>query len=55
VIVLIVFGVFVGGALLIGWRIDRKDHRGGGRSVKASTMTRDAMRHREMFRRKAGR
>jgi hypothetical protein len=50
----IVVGV-VAVVLLAGWRLDRKDRAGNGRSRKASGMTRDAMRHRQQHGRKAGR
>ena len=50
---LVLGGVSV--VLFLGWRLDRKDRAGDGRSRKASDMTRDAMRHREQFRRRAGR
>jgi hypothetical protein len=50
----IVLGV-VAVVLFAGWRLDRKDRAGKGRSRKAAGMTRDAMRYREQYRRKAGR
>ena len=50
----IVLGV-VAVVLFAGWRLDRKDRAGKGRSRKAAGMTRDAMRYREQYGRKAGR
>jgi hypothetical protein len=53
-------GWYIVGALLVmvlvlGWRLDRKDHRALGKSRRASDMTREAMRYRERFRRSARR
>lgn len=54
VIAVIVLAVLVA-AVAGGAALDRRDRRGTGVSRSASDMTRGAMRHRQQYRRRAGR
>jgi hypothetical protein len=50
-----IVAALIAAALVLGWRLDRKDHRALGKSRRASDMTREALRYRERFRRGARR